>query len=340
MNLRHLYEVTVGIVIYDEVSRIRRLVTSFEESSPDILIYWVFVLNHQDSEIRLLIKNFLNQLIPEAQCIENHVNNIAIARNLILKNCKTNWLYFTDPDIDHPPSSLKLLLSQTVHENNLEQIVGYGGPVHYKSTDFIIQKTYDFFANIMPHLPFSFLIQNHTYAKKVDHIPTCHMLINRNKAIEAGGFNPNYRLYGEDLEFTHRLSNLNLNFIFVPSAIVYHWQNISFFAHLLKMYRWGQVQISSTYDNLSQGVRWYRLLPGIMLLILMSSLVLLNSNLILQLFAVFMFFSIIFPGLAGILLTILAYASGEISQLFLLSQNKKNVKEQLAINLHYQQQDN
>lgn len=326
-------KITIGIVIYDEVARIKKLIDSFPAATSDRFeCNWIFILNHQDTELRTLIKKFLTQLLPNATCIENPSNNIAIARNLILQNCQTTWLYFTDPDIDQSAQSLNLILEKA-STNKIENIVGFGGPVLYKSTNFVLQKTYDFFSNIMRFLPLSFLIQNHPSEKVVDHIPTCHMLLKKDFALQVGAFNAAYELFGEDLELTHRLANQKFNFLFVPQAYVIHWQNISLTKHLLKMFHWGQVQISSTYDNWSTGIRWYRLFP-LFILITILSLLCLAEGFILQIFILlFLMLSFFLPGFYGATLSFLAYALGELAQTIFLWKKIKNANQSPANNL-------
>lgn len=322
-NFFNNFEITCGVVIYDEVSRIKTLIHKIESENISF-IEWIFVLNHPDLQLRLLIKDYITRILPKALLYENAENNIATARNLILNHATKDWIYFTDPDIDLNPQSLNILTEAALKLKN-KYIIGLGGPVLYKSTNFKIQKTFDLFSTLMKFLPYSFLIQNHQKIKQVDHIPTCHLLLNRHSALSLNGFDPSYSRYGEDLEFSHRATVNNFHFLFIPQGAVTHWQNISFNEHLSKIFNWGKVQILSMQSNWEYGIRWYRLLP--LLLILILVLFFIYLPIFTLIFISFLIVSSFFHlGILGVTQTCFYYALGELYQLINLRPRLNNEK--------------
>ena len=49
-------KISCGVVIYDEISDIKRLIPLLKSELSQIQVEWVFILNHEESEIRQWIK--------------------------------------------------------------------------------------------------------------------------------------------------------------------------------------------------------------------------------------------------------------------------------------------
>ncbi len=335
-----IQSLTCGIVVYDEVTEIQNLIPKLKLELKDYTVQWIFILNHEQSEIRRWICNWLKENINGAVCFENPSNNLGFARQLILEKASHDYIYLTDPDIDIVRGNLKKLIqlanAEIINDSSFKY-AGFGGTVTHKSNNFFLQSTFDFMSRLSKLIPFAFQIQNHSYLVAVDHLPACHLLLNRDVALKIGGFSCALKKCGEDLDFTHRAYNMDYRFIFLPSAQVIHWQNLSLIKWFYKMFTLGRIQVPVQKINFKQGLRFYRLLPVLTLVIfiaysffnpyfltLVAGLVLITS-----------FFNL---GFLGFCLTYLCYSGGELFELVLPLFEYKNAEELKAVNSGLQNQ--
>lgn len=325
---------TCGIVIYDEIKEIQNLIPKIKLELKDFDVEWLFILNHEQSEIRKWISDWVKTNIPTAICIENPSNNLGFARQLILEKTTNEYVYLTDPDIDILQGNLKKLIQlaniEITNDSNLK-FIGYGGTVTHRSTNPLLQSTFDFMSKISKLIPFAFQIQSHTYLVAVDHLPSCHLLLNKEIALRIGGFSSAFHKYGEDLDFTHRAYNNNYRFIFLPSAQVIHWQNFSTIKWLQKMFQHGRIQIPVQRINWKQGLRYYRLIP-LLTLVLFSVYSVFNVYLLLFLLGVLTLSSLFNIGIIGFFITYLTYSIGEFFESVVPLFEYKNATELAAIN--------
>lgn len=324
---------TCGIVFYDEVNELKRLVPQLKNELAGYQVEWLFVLNHEQSEIRKWIKHWLIENISGAVCIENPSNNLGYARQLILENASNNYIYMTDPDIDLTPQSL-IKLIQLAEVDSLNDhsptILGYGGTVINKSSTYFLQTTNDFIFKIAKTIPFAFQIQNHSHMSTVDHLPSCHLLLKKDQSLAIGGFSPLFKQAGEDLDFTHRAYNENYRFIFLPSSQVYHHQNISFKKWLYKMYIFGKVQIPVQKLNFAKGLRSYRLLPLAALVVCLVLSGFFYQQALLATLTL-LTISLFQPALLGFILTLFCYSVGEFFEIIYPTVELKNEQELRAL---------
>lgn len=323
-----------GIVIYDEIKEIQSLLPKLKIELSAYEVEWIFVLNHEQDEIRGWISNWLKSQITKCICLENPANNLGFARQLLLENCTNDYIYLTDPDIDLAPGNLKKLIqlanNEIINDSN-SNFLGYSGTVTHRSENYFIQDTFDFMAKLSKLLPFAFQIQTHKYMVPVDHIPACHVLLNKNLAVKIGGFSCALKKYGEDLDFTHRAYNEDLRFVFLPSAQVYHWQNLSLAKWYYKIFNMGRIQVPVQKMNYKKGLRYYRLLPlTLLMLIILVSII--YPTLMMLILIILCAASAMSLGFLGFVLTFFAYSSGELFELFLPLFEYKSEEELKALN--------
>jgi GT2 family glycosyltransferase len=329
-----------GIVIYDEVREIQNLLPKLKQELKDYSVEWIFILNHEQNEIRKWISNWVREQLPEAVCLENPSNNLGFARQLVLEKSNCDYIYLTDPDIDIIPGNLKKLIqliNTDISEDFGQKYVGFGGTVTHKSENFFLQSTFEFMSGLSKILPFSFQIQNHSYLMAVDHLPACHLLLNKRVALKIGGFSAGHSKCGEDLDFTHRAYNHDYRFIFLPSAQVYHWQNLSLAKWYYKMFTLGRVQIPVQKLNMKKGLRYYRLIPALSLL---TALILSAVSFNFFLFAIgsIALASLFSLGFLGFFLTYFTYSLGGLFEIIMPFFECKNEEELKALNSNLQSQ--
>lgn len=329
-----------GIVIYDEIKEIQNLLPKLKLELTAYKVEWIFVLNHEQAEIRKWIANWLHSQIEDVICIENPSNNLGFARQLLLETSSHQYIYLTDPDIDLAPGNLKKLIQLATNEiinDSNSNFAGYGGTVTHKSENYFIQATFDFMSNLSKLIPFAFQIQTHRYLVPVDHLPACHVLLNKNIAIKIGGFSPLLKKYGEDLDFTHRAYNQDFRFVFLPSAQVFHWQNMSLARWFYKIFNMGRIQIPVQKINFKQGLRYYRLLP-LTLFIGFIGLSIFSIKFFITSLAALCLISIFNIGFLGFFLTFIVYSSGELFESILPFFEYKSEEEVKTLNLDLKNQ--
>ena len=236
--------ITCGLVIYDEIQEVQKLIPLLEKELQNFQVDWIFVLNHEQSEIRKWVQSWLvDNVRGPLTCFENPLNNLGFARQIILEHSKNELIYLTDPDIQLLPKSIVKLIEYAQLPTSDLKIAGYGGTVKHISDKPFLNQTFELMAFLSKSLPFAFQIQNHSREALVDHIPACHLLLRKSAALEIGGFCYRQPRCGEDIDFTHRAFNLGYSFVFLPNSQVLHWQNISIPLWYYKMFSFGQAQI-------------------------------------------------------------------------------------------------
>ncbi len=329
-----------GIVIYDEVKEIQNLLPKLKIELSQYNVEWVFVLNHEQPEIRKWIANWIQTQVTSCICVENPSNNLGFARQLLLEKSAHDYIYLTDPDVDIIPGNLKKLIQLAQNEimtASQSHIIGYGGTVTHRSENSFMQATFDFMSKLSQSLPFAFQIQNHAFISAVDHLPACHLLLNKQMALRIGGFSAALEKCGEDLDFTHRAYNAGLRFIFLPAAQVLHWQNMSLSKWFLKIFKMGRIQIPVQRMNSTEGFRFYRLLP-VMGLVLFAGLSVLNCMVLFAAVAALALSSLISTGFLGFALTSIVYSCGEFVELVWPFFEYKSAEELKQLNQNLQKQ--
>lgn len=335
-----IQSLSCGIVIYDEIKEIQSLLPKLKIELATYEVEWIFVLNHEQEEIRKWISNWLRSQISNCICLENPSNNLGFARQLLLETCSNNYIYLTDPDIDLVPGNLKKIIQLANNEiinDSYSNFLGYSGTVTHRSNNYFIQDTFDFMAQVSKLIPFAFQIQTHKYLVPVDHIPACHVLLNKSLAVKIGGFSSALEKCGEDLDFTHRAYNEDYRFVFLPSAQVYHWQNLTLAKWFYKMFNMGRIQIPVQKMNFKKGLRYYRLLPLTILMFFIIMSIVKPDFLMITLIALcgVSAFSI---GFLGFFMTFIAYSSGELFELFLPLFEYKSEEELKTLNANLKNQ--
>jgi GT2 family glycosyltransferase len=327
-------KLSCGIVIYDEVREIQNLIPKLKLELKEYEVQWIFILNHEQSEIRKWISRWLESELPNTICIENPSNNLGFARQLILESSSNEYLYLTDPDIDLKPGNLIKLIELAGNEimsDSSQKVAGYGGTVSHRSNNGFIQSTFDFLFLLTEIFPFAFQVQHHRHLVSVDHLPACHMLLNCKVARYLGGFSSALNKYGEDLDFTHRAYNADFRFIFLPSATVYHWQNLSLSRWFLKVFNMGRVQIPVQISHYKKGLRYYRIVPLISV-ILFTGLIFFSEIFFIFATILTLIISFVNIGFLGFLIMYFLYGLGELFELFVRIFERKNVIEPEELN--------
>ena len=147
-------------------------------------------------------------------------NGLSAARNLGMNAAAGDIVAYIDDDAYPDPHWLTFLVSglrDTEH-------AGIGGPNIAPPGDGAIA---DCVANA-PGGPVHVLLSD----RVAEHIPGCNMAYRRDKLLEIGGFDPRFRVAGDDVDVCWRLQERGWTIGFAPAAVVWHHRRGSLRAYL------------------------------------------------------------------------------------------------------------
>jgi len=89
-----------------------------------------------------------------------------------------------------------------------------------------------------PGLPMHVLLSD----TEAEHVPGCNMAIRRSALMQVGGFDPQFRVAGDDVDLCWRLRANNLRVGFSPCAVVWHHRRGSVRAYLRQQSAYGEAE--------------------------------------------------------------------------------------------------
>jgi glycosyltransferase involved in cell wall biosynthesis len=78
--------------------------------------------------------------------------------------------------------------------------------------------------------------------REAEHVPGCNMAIRRSALARLGGFDPQFRVAGDDVDLCWRLAENDLKIGFSPSAVVWHHRRRSVRAYLRQQIAYGEAE--------------------------------------------------------------------------------------------------
>ena len=145
-----------------------------------------------------------------AQVISTENRGLSSARNTAMEAATGEIVAYIDGDAYPDPHWLRYLaytFSTTSH-------VGVGGPNIHPPGDGMIAECV---ANA-PGGPIHVLLSD----SEAEHIPGCNMAFRRNALLQVGGFDPQFRAAGDDVDLCWRLQERGWTLGFSPAAVVWH----------------------------------------------------------------------------------------------------------------------
>jgi cellulose synthase/poly-beta-1,6-N-acetylglucosamine synthase-like glycosyltransferase len=137
-------------------------------------------------------------------------NGLSEARNLGMNAATGEIVAYIDDDAYPDPHWLAYLASAFMRTNH----VGIGGPNIAPPGDGVIAECV---ANA-PGGPVHVLLSDDV----AEHIPGCNMAFRREQLVAIGGFDPRFRIAGDDVDICWRLQERGWTLGFAPTAVVWH----------------------------------------------------------------------------------------------------------------------
>ncbi len=164
--------------------------------------------------------------------------NLANARNIAIKNCKTKYIVFVDSDCVLDKRWLSLIM-----KNFSDNVAGVGGKLKEKYTKSLADKWR------------AFHLKQHFGSKK---IKNPEFLFGSNCVFDIkflrkiGGYNEKYKTNYEDVDISKRLRQNGYDLVYEPKAICYHLKRDNLISILKVARRWSfySYDIPDTFSKL------------------------------------------------------------------------------------------
>jgi len=157
-------------------------------------------------------------------------SGLANARNVGTALASGEIIAFTDDDARPDPHWLKYIAGALINNDK----VGVGGPNLAPSGDGSIAECV---ANA-PGGPLHVLLSDH----EAEHIPGCNMAIRKACLEAAGGFDPQFRVAGDDVDMCWRLQQHGWHLGFSSAALVWHHRRSSIRAYWRQQVGYGRAE--------------------------------------------------------------------------------------------------
>ena len=210
---------TVGIITYNEEKRIQGCLESLVFLKEKVSKIQVVIVDNNSKDQTLAIADqILKKLNFDFSLLKRQENNLAAARNDILKAAQTRWVYMLDADCQLDNETWPHLVSDWA-ENS--KIAARAGSQKFRPTFEILILLDEMRKSYLGH--FGSAQMRSAGAKEfLEHVSSTHVLYDKLALIEAGGFNPLLKSSAEDLELSLRLREKGFLLQFNPQSFLWH----------------------------------------------------------------------------------------------------------------------
>lgn len=335
---------TLGILTYNSDYTLRSCLESVLAQVHKEHTFEVLVVDNGsvDSTLKILTEDQWKTL--NIRIFRSPENNLALARNKILEECRTEFLAFIDSDAILPTQWIEKALVHLRLES--QSIVGVSGPSLFYS----LQKANLFSTSLNVMVGTFFgnfnspqLLQS-TKRSHTDHLPCTAVMWRASILRAAGGFDESFSYVGEDLELGFRLRSRGFQLLLTPDLAHFHvLKSHSISNWSQRAFRFGQAQMLVAARHAELYSSYRIILPHAYLFLFFIVIVVLLIHPFFGFLLILIYFQILFLSnlkksgdlrlvlMASLLsiLTHLSYATGEASmwfgnnKRFLSKRNKK-----------------
>lgn len=186
---------------------------------------------------------------PHVRLIQLPPSGLSAARNAGAHAAHGNILAFTDDDCEPDPEWLTRLLPH-FHSGKYAAV---GGPNLPPPPQTLTQAV----IAALPGAPSHVLLDD----EEAEHLPGCNIAVRKDAFHSIGGFDPQFRTAGDDVDFCWRLSHAGHRLGFAPGAFVWHHRRPSIRAFLRQQIGYGKaekllLQKHPTHFSPNGGAKW------------------------------------------------------------------------------------
>lgn len=198
--------VSVVVCAYNAARTMRQCLDSLERLSyPN---YEVIVVNDGSTDETLEIC----KLFPYIRLVNQVNHGLSVARNIGMHAATGEIIAYTDSDCVADPDWLNYLV-QTFEETGFCAV---GGPNYPPPEKLLVPSV----VAVSPGGPTHVLLDDHT----AEHIAGCNMAFRKDLLMAIGGFDPQFRAAGDDVDICWRVQDSGHTIGFSPAAMVWHFR--------------------------------------------------------------------------------------------------------------------
>jgi GT2 family glycosyltransferase len=173
----------------------------------------------------------LATLYPKVRWLRHrHNNGLSEARNTGIAAATGEIVAFTDADCRADVDWLYYLVSVM----RREQVIGIGGPNLLPPDDSCVASA----VMVSPGGPAHVMLTD----RRAEHIPGCNMAFYKWALQEIGGFDPQFRQAGDDVDICWRLQQAGFQIGFSPAGFVWHYRRSRVKDYLRQQYGYGEAE--------------------------------------------------------------------------------------------------
>lgn len=172
---------------------------------------------------------FVRQQFPEVRLVEMAAAGLSAARNAGAEAAKGTVLAFTDDDCEADVDWLDGLAR--CFSEGWEAAGGPNlPPPPANATEAVVASAPGAASHVMLD------------DREAEHVPGCNLAVTRDAFFEIGGFDPDFRTAGDDVDFCWRLRDAGKRIGFAPTAFVWHHRRPSIRGYLRQQIGYGRAE--------------------------------------------------------------------------------------------------
>jgi O-antigen biosynthesis protein len=188
--------------------------------------YEVIVVNDGSRDRTLEI----SERFPYCRIISQENKGLSVARNVGAEAATGEIVAYTDSDCVSDPDWLTYLVGKMVDGN----LSACGGPNFPPPEDSLVPAA----VAVSPGGPTHVLISDEV----AEHIAGCNRAFRRDALLELGGFDPQYRAAGDDVDICWRFQDAGYTIGFSAAAVVWHFRRNTVKAYLNQQRGYGKAE--------------------------------------------------------------------------------------------------
>lgn len=193
-------------------------------------------LNYPDYEVILVDDGSkdatpeIAERFPQVQVIRQENRGLSVARNVGAEAARGEIVAYTDDDCVADENWL-LYLVRAMQDQQAEAI---GGPNITPVNDNWTARC----VSVSPGNPSHVMLDD----QHAEHVPGCNMAFRRDVLLKLGGFDPQYRTAGDDVDICWRLLDAGCKIGFAPGALVWHHRRCTIRTYLKQQKGYGRAE--------------------------------------------------------------------------------------------------